>query len=273
MLTIPGEAVSPLMVGQSQSVATQFMRSGSGGGWAAAPWPRSRTWRRPSGPRGDQSCAARSPTRRSSMDCSSVSSCSASTARVPDQRARAERVDASSRGPGAALRAALAAGALIFSGSCGGSSRHRQSLPPAGWVLALGSHRSCTRVARPAPARRRAWRPGRGRRRTGGAGVALLVARDPLVTVVVVACAVAGVQCARLALTGRVSLPRAPRPTSPVLIFNPRSGRRQGGALPPPRRGPQARIEPVEMSMDKSLEATRGGAFPRRRGRDRDGRW
>jgi hypothetical protein len=46
--------------------------------------------------------------------------------------------------------------------------------------------------------------------------VALLVRRDPLLTALILACAAGAVQCARLALTARVSLPRAARPTSPL---------------------------------------------------------
>jgi diacylglycerol kinase family enzyme len=86
--------------------------------------------------------------------------------------------------------------------------------------------------------------------------VALLVRRDPLVTVLVVVFAVAGVQCARLALTARVKLPRAARPTSPVLIFNPRSGDGKAARFRLPEEARDRGIRPVEMSMDKSLEAT-----------------
>jgi diacylglycerol kinase family enzyme len=86
--------------------------------------------------------------------------------------------------------------------------------------------------------------------------VALLVRRDPLVTVLVIACAAGGVQCARLALTSRVSLPRAPSPTSPVLIFNPRSGDGKAARFHLPDEARKRGIEPVEMSMDQSLEAT-----------------
>ena len=86
--------------------------------------------------------------------------------------------------------------------------------------------------------------------------VVLLVSRDALLTVLVVVCAAAGVRFARLAMTGAVSLPRAPRPTSPVLIFNPRSG---GGKAARFHLADEARsrgIRPVEMSMDESLDAT-----------------
>jgi len=86
--------------------------------------------------------------------------------------------------------------------------------------------------------------------------VALLASRDLLVTILVVACAAGAVQCARQALTGRLSLARAPRPTAPVLIFNPRSG---GGKAARFRLADEARdrgIAAVEMSMDTSLEAT-----------------
>jgi diacylglycerol kinase family enzyme len=86
--------------------------------------------------------------------------------------------------------------------------------------------------------------------------VALLVRRDPLVTVLVLACALGAIQCARLALTSRVSLTRAPRPTSPVLIFNPRSGGGKAARFRLPEEARDRGIEPVEMSMDESLETT-----------------
>ncbi len=95
--------------------------------------------------------------------------------------------------------------------------------------------------------------------------VVLLVRRDPLVTVLIVVCAAGAVQCARLALTARVTLPPAARPTSPVLIFNPRSGDGKAARFHLADEARNRGIQPVEMSMDRSLEATveeqlRGGA-------------
>jgi diacylglycerol kinase family enzyme len=86
--------------------------------------------------------------------------------------------------------------------------------------------------------------------------VALLVGRDPLVTVLIVACAAGAVVCARLALTARVTLPRAARPTSPVLIFNPRSGDGKAARFRLVDEARDRGIMAVEMSMDRSLEAT-----------------
>jgi diacylglycerol kinase family enzyme len=86
--------------------------------------------------------------------------------------------------------------------------------------------------------------------------VVLLVRRDTLLTVLVIVCAAAGVRFARLALTGAVRLPRAPRPTSPVLIFNPRSGGGKAARFHLPDEARNRGIQPVEMSMDESLDAT-----------------
>jgi diacylglycerol kinase family enzyme len=86
--------------------------------------------------------------------------------------------------------------------------------------------------------------------------VVLLVRRDPLVTVLVIVCAAAGVQCARRALTARVSLPPARRPSSPVLIFNPRSGGGKAARFRLPEEARDRGIQAVEMSMDQSLETT-----------------
>ncbi len=93
--------------------------------------------------------------------------------------------------------------------------------------------------------------------------VALLVARDPLVTAAIVVAAAGAVQCARLALTSRVQLPAAPRPQRPVLIYNPRSG---GGKAQRFHLAEEARrrgIEAVEMPMDETLEASVEGLLAR----------
>jgi diacylglycerol kinase family enzyme len=88
------------------------------------------------------------------------------------------------------------------------------------------------------------------------AAVVVLVARDPLSTIIVVACAAGAVYCAREALPSRVSLPPAERPRRPVLIFNPRSG---GGKAARYRIADEARrrgIAAIEMPMDTTLETT-----------------
>ncbi len=89
-----------------------------------------------------------------------------------------------------------------------------------------------------------------------GVAVALLVARDPLVTIVIVASAAAALHCARLALPSRVRLPPAERPKRPVLIFNPRSGGGKATRFHLVEEARERGIEAVEMAMDVSVEAS-----------------
>ena len=86
--------------------------------------------------------------------------------------------------------------------------------------------------------------------------VVLIVGRDPVGLVLLVLAAVAAVGCARAAIVVHAHLPPAPRPSHPVLIFNPRSG---GGKATKFDLAGQARkrgIEPIEMTMGKPLEET-----------------
>ncbi len=86
--------------------------------------------------------------------------------------------------------------------------------------------------------------------------VVLILGRDPVGLVLLVLAAVGAVACARAAMVVRAHLPSAPRPSHPVLIFNPRSG---GGKATKFDLAGQARrrgIEPIEMTMGKPLEET-----------------
>jgi diacylglycerol kinase family enzyme len=114
----------------------------------------------------------------------------------------------------------------------------------------------------------------RGTIRALGLGVAiaalvvalvLLVSRDPVRTIIVVAATVAALAAARAAFTVRVKLPLATPPKRPVLIFNLRSG---GGKATRFALADEARrrgIEAVELSPGKDLaqlveDALAGGA-------------
>ncbi|HEY3726593.1 MAG TPA: diacylglycerol kinase family protein [Solirubrobacteraceae bacterium] len=88
------------------------------------------------------------------------------------------------------------------------------------------------------------------------ATVVLLVGRDLVEAVLVVAFAAGSVACARAALVNRVALERVEPPSAPVLIFNPKSG---GGKATKFHLADEARrrgIEPHEMVLGKSLEDT-----------------
>jgi hypothetical protein len=81
----------------------------------------------------------------------------------------------------------------------------------------------------------------------------LLLARDPVATIVVVACAIGALAAARAAFAVPRRLTALPRPDRPVLIFNPRSG---GGKAQRFRIAEEARrrgIEPIELSPGTDL--------------------
>jgi len=98
-----------------------------------------------------------------------------------------------------------------------------------------------------------------------GGALALLLGREPVALIVVVATAVAALASARAAFAIRVQLAPVPPPQHPVLFFNPRSG---GGKAARFRLAEEARrrgIEPVELGPGKSLtelvdDALAGGA-------------
>jgi diacylglycerol kinase family enzyme len=84
--------------------------------------------------------------------------------------------------------------------------------------------------------------------------IALLVARDPLSTAVVLVAAVGAAAFVRGAIVSRVALPAVDSSRRPALIFNPHSG---GGKATRLRLADEARrrgIDAVEMSRDVPLE-------------------
>ena len=86
--------------------------------------------------------------------------------------------------------------------------------------------------------------------------ILLILGRDPVGIAIMVLAAAGAVACARAAIVMHAHLPPAPRPSHPVLIFNPRSG---GGKATKFDLAGQARrrgIEPVEMTMGKPLAQT-----------------
>src|ERR1700733_4241805 len=97
------------------------------------------------------------------------------------------------------------------------------------------------------------------------AGLVLLLGRDPVAIIVVVACAIGALALARAAFAVPVTLTALPRPDRPVLIFNPRSG---GGKAERFHIAEEARrrgIEPIELAPGTDLvklvdDAIAGGA-------------
>ena len=88
----------------------------------------------------------------------------------------------------------------------------------------------------------------------GATGTALLIARQPLAVLGILAALAIAIQAGRYALRVRVALPLAARPRRPVLIYNVRSG---GGKAVRYRLADQARargIEPVELTPGSDLE-------------------
>jgi diacylglycerol kinase family enzyme len=82
------------------------------------------------------------------------------------------------------------------------------------------------------------------------AGIVLLLGQSPLDTVLLVLTAVGAVACARAAIVTRARLAPAPRPSRPVLIFNPRSGGGKATKFDLPGEARRRGIEPVEMRPD-----------------------
>ena len=104
---------------------------------------------------------------------------------------------------------------------------------------------------------------GRGARRAGGlalatvllgAAIAVLVGREPLAVLFVVAAAALSVACARAAFRVRVELPRAQRPRRPVLFYNPRSGGGKAARFDLPETARARDIKPVELKPGDDLE-------------------
>ena len=84
--------------------------------------------------------------------------------------------------------------------------------------------------------------------------MALLVGREPLVTIAIAVAAAVSVAAARAAFRARVDLPAAPPPQRAVLFYNPHSGggkaARFGAAEAARSRG----IKPVELTRGADLE-------------------
>ncbi|MFZ0040996.1 MAG: diacylglycerol kinase family protein [Solirubrobacteraceae bacterium] len=87
-------------------------------------------------------------------------------------------------------------------------------------------------------------------------GLLLLVARDPLQTVLIVVLAAAALACARAAAPSRAHLPTAQAPERPVLIFNPHSGGGKAVRFDLPGEARRRGIEPVEMVRGTDLTET-----------------
>ena len=87
-----------------------------------------------------------------------------------------------------------------------------------------------------------------------GLAVALLLGREPLVTIAIAVAAAVSVVAARAAFRARVELPAAPPPRRPVLFYNPHSGggkaERYGAADAARSRG----MKPVELTRGADLE-------------------
>jgi diacylglycerol kinase family enzyme len=87
-----------------------------------------------------------------------------------------------------------------------------------------------------------------------GAAVVLLVARDPLLAVGIVALCVLTLGAARSAFRVHVDLPKAPRPGRPVLFYNPRSGGGKATTFALPEQARSRGIEPIELAPGTDLE-------------------
>jgi hypothetical protein len=95
--------------------------------------------------------------------------------------------------------------------------------------------------------------------------VALLVARDPMVTAGIVAGLVLTLAAARSAFRVHVALPDAVRPLRPVLFYNPRSGGGKATRFDLPAQARARGIDPVELAPGTELQdlvrdAVAGGA-------------
>ena len=86
-----------------------------------------------------------------------------------------------------------------------------------------------------------------------GVVVGLLVAREPVLVLGAVAALWLALAAARLAFRIHVTLPAAPRPSHPVLFYNPRSGGGKAERLGLPDRARALGIEPVELGPGSDL--------------------
>jgi diacylglycerol kinase family enzyme len=87
-----------------------------------------------------------------------------------------------------------------------------------------------------------------------GGAVGLLVTRDPLLAVAIVALSVLALGAARSAFRVHVDLPAARRPQRPVLFYNPRSGGGKAASFALPAQARRRGIEPIELAPGIDLE-------------------
>ena len=92
------------------------------------------------------------------------------------------------------------------------------------------------------------------------AAVLLLVGREPLTVVVVVAALWLALAAARTAFRIHVDLAQAPPPERAVLFYNPRSGGGKAARLDLPAAARSRGIEPIELTPDADLETLVRGA-------------
>lgn len=93
----------------------------------------------------------------------------------------------------------------------------------------------------------------------------LLLGRDPVATIVVVAAAIGALAAARAAFSVPIRLTALPRPDRPVLIFNPRSGGGKAERFDVAGEARRRGIEPIELVPGSDLvalvdDALAGGA-------------
>jgi len=81
----------------------------------------------------------------------------------------------------------------------------------------------------------------------------LLLGRDPVATIAVVACAIGALAAARAAFAVPLRLTALPRPGRPVLIYNPRSGDGKAERFKVAEEARRRGIEPIELSPGADL--------------------
>ena len=84
--------------------------------------------------------------------------------------------------------------------------------------------------------------------------VALILARDPLATLLIVVALWLGLAAARTAFRMHVDLPRVPPPPHAVVFFNPRSGDGKAARFDVPGEARARGIEPIELTPGADLE-------------------
>lgn len=95
------------------------------------------------------------------------------------------------------------------------------------------------------------------------AALVLLLARDPLIMIFMILCALAALAAARTAFAIRAELPAVDPPKHPVLIFNPRSGGGKAERFHLAEEARQRGIEAIELSPGHDLVALAEDALAR----------